>query len=92
MLKSSHPALHETGNMNVLPSEFNESIFAFLRYTGKRKVLVILNLSNKDRLQFKLAHPLMEDNFTHLFSGITYALGAGQSFELQAWEYIVLTN
>ena len=92
LLKSTHPALHQTGNMNVLPSELNDSIFAFLRYTNNNKVLVILNLSNKDRLQFKLAHPLIEDKFTHLFSGITYALGAVQSFELQAWEYIVLTN
>jgi len=78
--------------MNVLPSESNDSIFAFLRFTNNKKVLVVLNLSNKDRLQCKLAHPLLEDNFTHLFSGITYALGAVQSFELQAWEYIVLTN
>jgi len=89
-LKSSNAALHETGNINVLPTEFNESIFAFLRYTANNKVLVILNLSNKDKLQFKLTHPLLEGHFTHLFSGITYKLGAVQSFELQAWEYIVL--
>lgn len=89
-LKSNNAALHQTGNINVLPTEFNDSIFAFLRITDANKVLVILNLSNKDKLQFKIAHPLLEGNFTHLFSDITYQLGAVQSFELQEWEYMVL--
>jgi glycosidase len=91
-LKSNNSALHQSGNINVLPTEFNDSIFAFLRNTDANKVLVILNLSNKDKLQFKIAHPLLEGNFTHLFSDITYQLGAVQSFELQEWEYIVLTQ
>jgi glycosidase len=89
-LKSSNTALHREGNINVLPTEFNESIFAFLRFTGTSKVLAVLNFSNKDKIQFKLSHPLLEGRFTHLFSGITYKLNAVQSFELQAWEYIVL--
>jgi glycosidase len=91
-LKSNSAALHQTGNINALPTELNDQIFAFLRTTDTNKVLVVLNLSNKDRLQFKVSHPLIEGNFKHLFSGITYQLGAVQSFELQAWEYIVLTQ
>jgi glycosidase len=91
-LKSNNGALHQTGNINALPTELNDEIFAFLRITDTNKVLVVLNLSNKDRLQFKLSHPLLEGKFTHLFSGITYQLGAVQTFELQAWEYIVLTQ
>jgi glycosidase len=89
-LKSTNTALHETGNINVLPTDFNDCIFAFLRYTATNKVLVVLNFSNKEKLQFKLTHPLLEGNFKHLFSGIDYTLGAVQTFELQAWEYIVL--
>lgn len=91
-LKSANAALHETGNLNVLPSEHPDSIFAFMRITGNNKVLVVLNFSNNNRLQFKLSHPLLEDTFKHLFSGITYKLGAVQSFELQAWEHLVFTN
>ena len=91
-LKSTNAALHQAKNINVLTPEFSEDIFAFLRYTNESKVLVIINFSNKDKLQFNIAHPLLEGNFTHLFSDITYKLGAVQSFELQAWEYIVLTN
>ena len=90
MLKSSNAALHEAGNIHVLPSVYNENIFAFIRCTANSKVIVVLNLSNKDKLQFNLTHPLLEGNFTHLFSAIIYKLGAVQSFELQAWEYIVL--
>ena len=89
-LKSLNTALHDGAHMNVLPAEYNDYIFAFLRYTEKNKVLVIMNFSDKDRLQFKIAHPLIEGSFTHLFSGITYKLGEVQSFELQAWEYLVL--
>jgi glycosidase len=89
-LKSTNAALHETGNINVLPTEFGENVFAFLRCTGASKVLVIINFSNRDKLQFNLAHPLLDGNFTHLFSDLVYKLGAVQSFELQAWEYIVL--
>lgn len=89
-LKSTNAALHEAGNIHVLPAEFSENIFAFLRCTTNNKVLAILNLSNQDKINFKLIHPLLEGNFTHLFSEITYKLGAVQSFELLAWEYIVL--
>ncbi|MEO8711161.1 MAG: alpha-amylase family glycosyl hydrolase [Parafilimonas sp.] len=90
MLKSSHAALHAAGNIHVLPSVYNENIFAFIRCTADSKVLVVFNFSNKDRLQFTLTHPLLEGNFKHLFSDIMYNLGAVQSFEMQAWEYIVL--
>ncbi|MEP6682037.1 MAG: alpha-amylase family glycosyl hydrolase [Parafilimonas sp.] len=90
MLRSKNAALHQTGNINVLPTEFGENVFAFLRCTDASKVLVIINFSNKEKLQFNVAHPLLEGNFTHLFSDIVYKLGAVQSFELQAWEYIVL--
>lgn len=92
VLKLSNAALHETRNINVLPTELNENIFAFIRCTNNSKVLVVLNVSNADRLQFKLTHPLLEGNFKHLFSDITYKLGAVQSFELQAWEYLVLVS
>ena len=84
--------VHHAGNINVLPTDLHDSIFAFMRINGNNKVLVILNLSNKDKLQFKLAHPLLEGDFTHLFSGITYKLGVVQTFELQAWEYVVLVQ
>jgi glycosidase len=89
-LKSNNTALNQTGNIHVLPTEHDDCIFAFLRITGTNKVLVILNLSNKDKVQFKITHPLLEGKFTHLFSDITYQLDAVQSFELQEWEYTVL--
>lgn len=91
-LKSSNTALHDGACMNVLPNEYNDHIFAFLRYTEKNKVLVIMNFSNSDRLQFKIEHPLIKGGFTHLFSGMTYKLGEVQSFELQAWEYLVFVQ
>jgi len=89
-LNSSHPALCERGNIETIPTDYAENIFAFFRVAGTKKVLVILNLSNRDRLQFRITHPLLEGAYTHLFSEINYKLDNVQSFELQAWEYLVL--
>lgn len=88
-LKSKNAALHITGNTETLSTDYNENIFAFLRTNGKDRVLVILNLSNRDKLQFHLEHPLLEGTFQNVFSDIQYKLGAVQTFELQAYEYIV---
>ena len=77
-------------NIETIPTDYPENIFSFFRVAGPKKVLVILNLSNRDRLQFRITHPLLEGIYTHLFSGINYRLDDVQSFELQAWEYVVL--
>jgi glycosidase len=90
-LRSSNPALHTAGNIEIIPTDYNENIFAFFRTAGNSKVLVILNLSNRDKLQFRITHPLLEGNYTHLFSDINYKINTVQSFEMQAWEYIVLS-
>jgi glycosidase len=89
-LKSTNTALHVSNNIEVLSTDYNENIFAFLRTKGNDKVLVILNLSNRDKLQFHITHPLLEGKFQHLFSGIQYQLGDVQTFEMQAYEYTVL--
>jgi glycosidase len=90
-LRSVNPALHQANNIEILPTDYNENIFAFFRVTGNNKVLVILNLSTRDRIQFRVTHPLLEGTYTHLFSDISYKLDMVQSFELQAGEYIVLS-
>jgi glycosidase len=89
-LKTQNAALHIPSNIEVLSTDYNENIFAFLRINGDEKVLVILNLSNRDKLQFHIAHPLLEGTFQHLFSDLQYKLGEVQTFELQAFEYLVL--
>ena len=89
-LKTQNAALHIPSNIEVLSTDYNENIFAFLRINGDEKVLVILNLSNRDKLQFHITHPLLEGTFQHLFSDIQYKLGEVQTFEMQAFEYLVL--
>lgn len=89
-LKSNNAALHITGNIETLVTDYNENIFAFLRTNGKDRVVVILNLSNRDKLQFHITHPLLDGKFQNLFSGIQYKLNQAQSFEMQAYEYIAL--
>ncbi len=89
-LRTTNTALHIKGNIEILPTDYNENIFAFIRINGNNKVVVILNLSSRDKLQFHITHPLLEGMFQHLFSDIKYKLGAVQTFELQAFEYLVL--
>ena len=66
-LKTQNAALHITSNIEILSTDYNENIFAFLRTNGNDKVLVILNLSNKDKLQFHISHPLLEGTFQTSF-------------------------
>ncbi len=89
-LKSTNAALHISNNIEMLSTDYNENIFAFLRTNGNDKVIVILNLSNRDKLQFHIAHPLLKGKFQSLFSDMQYKLGDVQTFEMQAYEYTVL--
>lgn len=89
-LKTTNIALHLQDNIEILPTDYNDNIFAFLRTNGKSKVVVVINFSSRDKLQFHITHPLLEGSFQNLFSGILYKLGAVQTFEMQAFEYIVL--
>lgn len=87
-LRKRNPAI-SSGETFVLPSAFDNQLMAFLRRKGDDVVLVILNLSDRERLKIQVNHPWLQGQFRNLFSGFTFNFQPGEHFELQAGEYMV---
>jgi len=90
-LKKNNKALHNPQSLVMLSTHMEDKLLAYLRVEGSSKVLVLLNLSGEERLKFTLQHEELAGTYTNLFSGIQYPIESKTSFELQAWEYIVLS-
>lgn len=85
-------ALHKTeviatGEIFNLPTSNN--CMAYLRKKDEEVVLVILNLSNNDRIKLSLSHSWLQGNFSNVFSELIYSFNVTETFELQAGEYLV---
>lgn len=87
-LRKRNKAITE-GETFVLPSAHDGQLMAFLRRKDKEVVLVLLNLSNMERVKIEVANPWLTGNFTNVFSGLSFIFNGKESFELQAGEYIV---
>ncbi len=87
-LRKRNKAITE-GETFVLPSAHDGQLMAFVRRKDQEVVLVLLNLSNMERVKIEVAHPWIKGNFTNVFSGLSFAFNGKESFELQAGEYIV---
>ena len=77
------------GETFILPSYNDDAIFAFMRNFENDSVLVILNLSNKSRLKIQVSHGWLNGSFENVFSGFQFQFKPGETFELQAGEYIL---
>jgi glycosidase len=91
-LRLNNPALR-TADPDVrtyrLETTRNADIFAWLRKKGEREVVVILNLSSHDQLQFDIIGSLMNGVYLNIFSGVSKDLGVEKTFVLDKWEYLV---
>lgn len=77
------------GETFILPSEHSEQLFCYLRKKGEQVVLVLLNVSGRDRLSLQVYHPWLTGIFKNVFSGLSHSFQPGETFELQAGEYLV---
>lgn len=77
------------GETFILPGDNDNQLMAYLRRNGANTVLVILNVSDQDRLKILVSHPWLTGTFRNLFSELTFAFNGRETFELQAGEYIV---
>jgi glycosidase len=87
-LSSSNKAISE-GETFILPSHHDDVLFAFMRKSGEDCILVILNISDKNRLKIHVSHGWLEGLFENAFSGLQFQFKPGEEFELQAGEYLV---
>jgi glycosidase len=88
LLRKRSPALQH-GETFILPSEYDNELMAFIRRGGEDVVLVLLNLSGKDRLRINVNHEWLSGTFRNLFSGLQFPFQQQETFELQSGEYIV---
>jgi glycosidase len=77
------------GESFILPSDHGNELMAFFRRKADDLVLVLLNVSEKDRLQIQVDHEWLNGNFRNIFSNLEFQFDRKASFELQAGEYIV---
>lgn len=87
-LRRNHPAIQDGETFN-LPSQNGDQLMSYLRRKDNDVVLVLLNLSNDDRIRINVNHPWLQGEFRNIFSGLTFRFNGGESFELQGGEYIV---
>lgn len=81
--------LNEEANFEFLPSNQNQSILSFLKKSNTELLLIILNLSKLDKVNFKINHTLISGTFLNLFSEMIYQFKEVENFELMAGDYLV---
>lgn len=87
-LHKTNPAVQE-GETFILPSAHDDQLMAFLRRRNETVVLVLLNVSNQDRLQLSVQHEWLTGKFRNIFTGLEFYFTGSESFELQSGEYFV---
>lgn len=85
--------LHKTnavskGETFNLPTTQNY-VMAYLRKFTNEVVLVLLNLSNHDRVVVEVNHEAFVGEFENVFSGLVFSFNKQEKFELMANEYLV---
>lgn len=102
---SDEPALHEFyaslatlrnqnqavqyGETFILPAEHDNELMAFFRKKEDQVVLVLLNVSEQNKLNITINHPWLHGRFKNIFSQLEFNFNCIENFELQAGEYFV---
>jgi cyclomaltodextrinase / maltogenic alpha-amylase / neopullulanase len=82
----------EAGGMMVrLKSSNDKNIFSFTREKDEDKVIAFFNLSTT-KYSFTIDDELLVGDYTNLFTDEKVELKKTESFNLESWEYIVLTK
>ena len=77
------------GQTQMLQTPYPHSIIGFIKKHQNNIVLVLLNISEHNRLAFEISHPLLLGTFEQIFSGLQFSFSGNEKFELQAGEYLV---
>lgn len=85
--RKKSPAILE-GETFILPSE-QHGIMAYFRKKDTETVLVLLNLSDKERATIEVNHEWLQGDFMNLFSSLKYTFSPKEHFELMPGDYLV---
>jgi glycosidase len=87
-LRKHNPAMRD-GEVFILPTNHTDQLMAFMRRKGDAVVLVLLNVSEKDKLHIHVQHNWLKGSFRNIFSGLHFMFGGDEHFELLKGEYLV---
>ena len=73
----------------LLQTSYPNHIIGFIKKHQNDIVLVLLNVSDQNKLAFEISHPLLFGTFQQIFSGLHFSFTGKEKFELQAGEYLV---
>lgn len=91
-LHSHHPALRagdENAKARRVSTSASDQIFSYLRKNAEREVLVILNLSANEDLNFGLRDETISGVYRDIFSEETVDLTIAKDLNIKAWDYLV---
>ena len=87
-LRKENPAMAADAGYIKLESNNDDQVYAYLREKNGRKVLVVLNLSDKKQ-DTDLKGAKIDGSALNVFSGKKETLQANQKFTLEPWGYYV---
>ncbi len=87
-LRKENKAVND-GETFILPSQNDNQLMAYIRRNAGDVVLVLLNLSNEDRVKITVDNQWFSGTFRNVFSGLSFSFDGKENFELQAGEYVV---
>lgn len=73
----------------ILPTQQDDKLLTYFLHDPASKVLVLLNFSQSDKLRINIDHPELAGKYKNIFSGLEFTFKQQESFELQAWEFMV---
>lgn len=91
-LRRENNALHNGTQIKFFSTTANDKILAYLLSNYNNKILVLLNFSAENKIKIKVNDSLLAGKFTNVFTELTYSLKADETFELQAYEYLVYAS
>lgn len=89
-VRKENPALAANATFTKLKTSNDAAIYAFMRESGARRVLVILNLS-KQIQSFNIENADFAGKPINIFSGANEELGNNKKFELKPWGYLLFS-
>jgi len=92
-LRASHPAFRggQQSHPVIIPTNADQYVLTYMRRLGGREMLVMLNLS-PNHLYIQLPDGYAHGTYRNVFTSATIEIVPQQSFELKAWDCLVLTN
>lgn len=87
-LRKRNPALAANASYKKLITANDNAIFAYVRESGKHKVVVVLNLSNQPQ-SFTIKDSSIIGNPSNVFMGTKEKLNNVHVFSMEPWGYMV---